>query len=279
MNKPVYKIKGNALEKIFKKKKVVIGVVHLKPLPGSPNYNGEAIENIYQAAKEDSNHYLKGGVDGLIFENHGDIPFLKPEKIGYETVGIIAVIADRLRNETKMPIGINILANGAIPAIAVAKSSGASFVRINEWVNAYIANEGFVEGNAAEAARYRSWIRCEDVKLFTDVHVKHGAHAIVADRSITELARDNEFFGADVLIATGQRTGDSPTIEEVKEIKEASHLPLIIGSGASLDTELDIFKASDGVIVASSLKYDGVWWNPVDPNRVSKFMSLMEKIR
>ncbi len=47
--------------------------------------------------------------------------------------------------------------------------------------------------------------------MFADVHVKHGAHAITADRSIAELARDVEFFDADVAIATGQRTGDAAT--------------------------------------------------------------------
>ena len=30
----------------------------------------------------------------------------------------------------------------------------------------------------------------------------------------------------------------------------------------------------DGIIVASSLKRDGVWWNPVDRGRVAAFMRL-----
>ncbi len=77
--------------------------------------------------------------------------------------------------------------------------------------NAYVANEGFIEGPAAEATRYRAGLHARDIKVFADVHVKHGAHAIVADRSINELTRDAEFFDADVVIVTGQRTGDLAT--------------------------------------------------------------------
>ncbi len=29
----------------------------------------------------------------------------------------------------------------------------------------------------------------------------------------------------------------------------------------------------DGVIIASALKYDGVWWNAVDPDRVKRFIA------
>ena len=49
-------------------------------------------------------------------------------------------------------MGVNVLANAALPALAVAKASGANFVRVNQWANAYVANEGFVEGEAAARA-------------------------------------------------------------------------------------------------------------------------------
>src|SRR5437763_1761049 len=84
----------------------------------------------------------------------------------------------------------------------------AIFGRVNQWANAYVANEGIVEGAAAEALRYRSALRAEDIRIFADAHVKHGAHAIVQDRPLEELVRDVEFFSADAVIATGQRTGD-----------------------------------------------------------------------
>jgi hypothetical protein len=64
---------------------VLIGVVHLLPLPGSPDYAGGRPDSIYDRALSDARSYWVAGFDGLIVENHGDIPFAKPEDIGPET--------------------------------------------------------------------------------------------------------------------------------------------------------------------------------------------------
>jgi membrane complex biogenesis BtpA family protein len=183
-----------------------------------------------------------------------------------------------VRAEVGLPVGINVLANGAECSLAIAKASGASFIRSNQWVNAYVANEGFVEGAAAKASRYRSLLRAEEVRFFADVHVKHGSHAIVADRSLAEQTLDAEFFDADVLIATGQRTGGETALEEIKAIKEAASLPVIIGSGLSVGNAAEILRVADGAIVASSLKEDGNWWNPVSTERVKRLMEVVEKV-
>ncbi len=77
----------------------------------------------------------------------------------------------------------------------------------------------------------------------------------------------------------GQRTGNTATVEEIEEIKSATHLPLLVGSGVDKDNVAEILKRTNGVIVASSLKQDGVWWNPVDPERVRAFRAAAEPAR
>ena len=105
--------------------------------------------------------------------------------------------------------------------------------------------------------------------------MKHGAHAIVADRSIEEMARDAEFFDADVLIATGQRTGNAASLDEARTIQAATRLPTLVGSGVTVDNVADLLGIADGVIVASSLKEEGVWWTPVSETRVRAFMDTV----
>lgn len=237
------------------------------------------MDDIVAFAIAEAGRYKDGGVDGLIVENHGDIPFAKPDQLGPETAAAMAVMADAVRRHSGLPIGVNVLANGAIQALAIAKAAGAAFIRVNQWSNAYVANEGLMDGPAGEAARYRAWLHAKSVRIFADVHVKHGAHAITADRTITELARDNEFFDADVAIATGQRTGDSATMEELQTIAAGTALPVAVGSGVNPDNVGDILSVADAVIVASYLKHDGAWWNPVDPERLRIFMQAIGKIR
>jgi membrane complex biogenesis BtpA family protein len=277
--KPVFRAKPNAIEALFGRRAAVIGVVHSRPLPGAPAYDGEPMDDIIGFALAEAERYRAGGVDGLIVENHGDIPFAKPERLGPETAACMAVMTRAVRQASALPVGINVLANGALVALAVAKAASAAFVRVNQWANAYVANEGIIEGPAGEALRYRSSLQARAVKIFADVHVKHGAHAIAADRSVAEMARDAEFFDADVAIATGQRTGDAASMEELRAIDGGTSLPVLVGSGVTADNVGDILAVADGVIVASSLKVDGVWWNPVDPERLAVFMAAVQRVR
>jgi uncharacterized protein len=275
----VFPPKENPLHGIFgNAEKIVVGVVHSKPLPSSPHYGGESMEKVYRFAVEEGLRYAEGGVDGLIVENHWDIPFAKPEDIGFETAAAMATMVDRVSREVGIPLGVNVLANGVECALAVAKSTDAVFVRANQWVNAYVANEGFVEGAASKATRYRAMIRAEDVRVFADVHVKHGSHAIVADRSLEEQTRDVEFFDADVLIATGQRTGGEPDLRQLEVIKEVADLPVLVGSGVTEGNAERILSIADGAIVASSLKEDGNWWSPVSIDRVKRLMEVVKGV-
>lgn len=264
---------ANAIREIFGTDKALIGMIHCPPFPGAPRYHGAAMDAVYDACLRDAEVLMAGGMHGLIVENHGDVPFSKPEDIGPETAAFMSVVTDRIVRATGAPIGINVLANAPIPAFAIAMAGGARFIRVNQWANAYVANEGFMEGRAAEAMRYRSLLRAEHVKVFADSHVKHGAHAITADRTIEELTRDLAFFDADVVIATGQRTGDAATVEEIETVAGATHLPLLVGSGVTAANIGAILTRTAGVIVASSLKEGGVWWNPVDPERVRAFVA------
>ena len=268
--------KIDAIQAIFSRPKAVIGVIHCDPFPGSPKYRGKPVSAIIERALRDAENYILGGVHGLIVENHGDIPFSKPEDIGPETPALMAVITEKVRERFGVPLGINVLANAALPAFATALAGGADFIRVNQWANAYIANEGFIEGAAAKALRYRSQLRAEHIRVFADSHVKHGSHAIVADRSIQELTRDVDFFEADAVIATGQRTGDSATLDEIDEIRAATTLPLLVGSGVTPANVCQILGRTQAVIVASALKVDGVWWNDVDRDRVKHFMAVAQ---
>ncbi len=271
--------KPNALLEIFGVIKPIAGMIHLRPLPGAPRFAGGDLSDVVEWAVNDALAWQEGGADGLVFENAWDLPFAKPDEIGPESVAAMAAVITEVKRHVKLPFGVNFLANAAIPALAVARATNASFIRVNQWANAYVANEGFMEGQSARALRYRSHIKGDSIRVFADVHVKHGSHAIVADRSLDEQTRDVVFFDADVLIATGQRTGDETPMSEIQGIKGSTTLPVIIGSGVSEHNAATLLKTADGAIVGSALKQDGVWWNPVDVQRVRRLMSVVRSLR
>ena len=273
---------GNMLEKIFPVPKPIIATLHLLSLPGSHHYRGESMGELLDYTLDEVKDLIDAGVDGLIIENHGDIPFLQPDEIGYETVSAMTYIGTEVQKYAaayQIPVGVNCLANAAIPALAIGKAITARFVRVNQFVNAYIANEGFIEGLAGKIMRYRTMIKAEDIAIFADVHVKHGSHSIVADRSIREQAKDVLFFCGDVLICTGSRTGDPPEEHELREIKVTPDTPVIIGSGLTVETAERLLAIADGAIVASDFKEDGVWQHKVSRERVLRFMDSIRQIR
>lgn len=264
---------------MFAVAKPVIGTIHVLPLPGAPRYQCQTMRDIIASAVSDARAYLVGGVTGLIVENEGDIPFRKPERVGPETVAAMTAVTVAIRDAVDVPVGVNCLANAVIQSLAIAKATGGMFVRANQWANAYVANEGIIEGAAAEALRFRRLIDGEEIRILADVHVKHGSHAIVADRTLEELTHDTEAFDADVLIATGQRTGDPTRVDEVSAIKSVATRPVIVGSGLTAANAAALMAIADGAIVGSAMKRDGVWWRPVDVDRVTAIMSEVERIR
>lgn len=271
--------KPNAIESIFGVKKAIIGMVHSLPIPGSPMFKKYTLDQVYEFGVQEALRLKEGGVDGIMLENAWDLPFAKPDEIGPETSAALAVLGWEIKRATGLPLGINILANAALVSMATAKACKADFIRANQWANAYVANEGFMEGKSGQVMRYRSWLEAENIKIFADVHVKHGSHAIVADRPLAEQARDSEFFDADVLIATGQRTGDATPVSEVRGIQEAVTLPVIIGSGLTVQNCHEIMSVADGAVVGSYIKEDGVWWKSIEVKRLASLMKEVREVR
>lgn len=269
------------MKKTFSQPKPIIGMVHLFPLPGSPLYDPHSldIKKLTNLAVEDAMHLERGGVDGLQIENIWDYPYLKGHDIGNETVAAMAAIAVKVTEAVDIPIGINCHLNGGFAATAIALAVGAKWVRVFEWVNAYVSHAGITEGIGAKLARYRSMLKADDIKYLCDVNVKHGSHFIISDRSIPEQAYDAQSEGADAIIVTGFETGIPPTYEKVSELSSAISLPVFLGSGITAENASRLLSCSDGAIVGSTFKEDGNWKNVVCEENVKHFMDIIKNVR
>jgi len=259
----------------------IMGMVHLKPLPGSPLYDADkGMEDIIETALTDTRALNEGGVDAIQIENQFDRPFLKGEDVGFETVAAITAATEAIKRETKLPLGINVHLNGVNQAIAIALATGCRWIRAFELANAYVSNSGIVEAAGPAALRYRSFLKADDkVMIFGDFHVKHGSHALIEDRSLEEQAEDVETSMGDALIVTGLKTGSAPSLEDIQPIRNAVSIPILIGSGLSYDNLDTLLPAVNGAIVGSSFKKDGKLTSLIDAERVKKFMDKVRSIR
>ena len=241
----------------------LVGMVHLAPLPGSPGWGG-SMADVVSAARRDAEALVSGGVDAILVENMGDVPYLRG-RVDPETVAAFAVATAPLAGLGK-PLGVQVLAGANREALGVAIACGASFVRVEAFAYAHVADEGLLQASAAELLRARKALGA-DVAVWADVQKKHSAHAITADLSLAELAHGSAFCGADALIVTGRSTGQATALSDVEAAKGAG-LPVAVGSGVTPDDAGALAAMADALIVGSYLKRHGDWRNPVEVDRV-----------
>jgi uncharacterized protein len=258
---------------LFASSKPVVGVIHVGALPGTPR-SSHTVAELVSSAKEEAKIYRDSGVDGLIIENMHDVPYVRSE-VGPEIVAAMTALATEVKNECRLPVGIQILAGANIEAMAVAHAAGLDFIRAEGYAYAHVADEGLIQASAAKLLRYRRMIGAERVQVWADVKKKHSAHAITADVSLGETAETFEFMGADCVIVTGSATGHAPKVGDVQEAKTHCHLPVFLGSGISESNIGEFYNEADGFIVGSSFKVDGLWSNTIDPIRVTQFMKKL----
>ncbi len=261
------------LQEIFQKEgKIIIGVVHLKPLPSSPLWDGD-LDNVLRSALRDARALEEGGVDGIIVENYGDIPY--PVRVrNPETIAAMTLIVKEIINEVSIPVGINLLRNSAIEATGIAYVTGARFIRVNVFVETVATDSGIIRPIAPELLRYIRRLDA-DMGIFADIRVKHGK--TLGERSLEDTIMDAFERGlASCVILTGERTGQPPRKEDLVRAKELEAGPILIGSGIRLEN-IELLRYADGAIVGTYFKKYGKTHNPVDKERVKIFMERLEE--
>lgn len=246
--------------------KVLIGVVHLQPLPGSPRWRGD-LETVIDFAVNDARAYERGGAHALFIENFGDVPFTKG-CVAPETIAAMAAAGRAVRAAVKLPIGFNVLRNDARAALALCAVCGGEFIRVNVHTGAMLTDQGLIEGNAYETLRYRQRI-CPSTQIFADVHVKHAVP--LGNSTIEDAARDTVERGmVNALIVSGAGTGLEADLADVERVRRTCPATkVLLGSGVRLENVRDFLPVADGFIVGSSLKLNGRLSNPVDAKRVA----------
>ncbi|MBV69772.1 MAG: hypothetical protein CMH52_00355 [Myxococcales bacterium] len=250
----------------------LIGMVHLKPLPGSHGWGG-SMDQVIDGACSDAECLIKNGADGLIVENMGDVPYLKgsvyPETVAAMTLATKAVV------QLGMPTGVQVLAGANRDALAIAHITGAHFIRVEGFAYAHVADEGWLDACAGELLRTRQNLG-SDVQIWADIQKKHSAHSVTADLSLSDWVHGAEFCGADGVIITGTRTGRAPDPDVLSALGHARCL-VAIGSGIT-DENIHLYAdIANALIVGSSIKENADWRRPVCPKRVRRLRDALDR--
>jgi hypothetical protein len=267
-----------SLAQMFGVTKPVIGMVHLWPLPGSPGYTGYGMGTILDHALRDAEALLAGGVDGLVVENMWDWPYYVAGDVQLEAVTAQAVAACKVKEMAARPVGVNVIHNGWRAELSIAIAAGLDFMRVCILTGARLWDTGDLDrGCAADLLRKRKELGAEGIRLFADVDKKHSLPFPGLD--LETHIEWTEFYGADALIVSGRMTGDAPPLDKVRRAREAATRPILMGSGTTAENVAEFLRYADGAIVGSSLKVEGVMENPVDVERVRRYVDAVKALR
>ena len=260
----------------------LIGVVHLGALPGAPLFvrhdSSDPLSRVLEFALADARTLATNGCDALIVENFGDVPF-HAERVFPETIAAMALVVRGVCDQAgDVPVGVNVLRNDARAALAIAATTGASFVRINVHSGAAVTDQGLVQGRAAETLRERARL-APRVAILADAHVKHATP--LSRETLAEAVEDLVLRAlADGVIISGAATGRPPDPERVREAHGAAHgVPVLVGSGLDERNAEALLAHASGAIVGTALKFDGRVANAVDPERVRRMRAIFDAVR
>lgn len=254
---------------VFGPGKVVIAMVHLPPLPGTPMHEASAgMEAIVDSARADVLALQAAGVDALMFGNENDRPY--ELSVDVASTAAMAFVIGCIKAELKLPYGVDVLWD-PLSTIALAAATGAAFVR-EIFTGVYASDMGLWQGRAAQALRYARLVGRDDLCLLHNISAEFASS--MDRRGLADRARSAVFSSlANAILVSGPLTGEAAPLEHIAAVKNAvPETPVLANTGVRHDAVRDVLDVADGVIVGTALKRDGITWNPVDPERARAFV-------
>jgi membrane complex biogenesis BtpA family protein len=255
--------------------KPVIAMLHFPGLPGRPRHDRAGGRgHLVDVLGRDLATLQAAGVDGLLFCNENDIPYQLA--VGPEIPAAMAAVIGELRSDVRVPFGVNILWD-ARASLALARATGASFIR-EVLTGVYESDLGVIAPAIGDLAGYRTAIGADDVALFDNISPEFSS--ALGNRTIADRARGAAFLGMDAILISGPAAGVPFAMSDLSAAKEAApDVAIVANTGVRAERIAEIFDIADGAIVGTSLKVDGITWNPVDPSRAGQLMDAVRATR
>jgi membrane complex biogenesis BtpA family protein len=265
------------LQELTGRPKTIIGMVHLPALPGTPLYDSSGgMQTIRDWVARDLEALQSGGIHAVMFCNENDRPYRLDADMA--SVAAMADVVATFRRDLSVPFGVNVLWDPKA-TLAVAAATGATFCR-EIFTGAFAGDFGLWVRSAGDAFRYRREVGAEGVRLIFNINAEFAAP--LAPRPIDEVAKSVVFSSSpDAICVSGPITSqpaDASSLASVASAIAGSGVPVLVNTGFKVTNAAELLRYADGAIVGSSLKVDGVTWNPVDPARVRALMDEVARI-
>lgn len=245
----------NNFTKIFPKRNILIGMIHLLASPGYPEHQG--FQKTLDYALDDLHALQRAGFDAVLVENDNDQPHMitpTPEVISFMTL-----ITSEIVKRAEIPVGVEVLLNDPLASMGIAANTGCKFIRTDYFVDRMSRDiyGGEMKIQPEEIVAYRKKLQAEEILILADLQVKY-ATLLEKGKSIGTSLKQAIEKEADAVVITGNFTGEKPKLDDLITARnESQDFPILVGSGFASDNAKQLLEYANGAIIGSSIKIEG----------------------
>lgn len=248
-------------------KPALVGMIHTGPLAGAPGPL-PPLHDLLERARQEARLLADAGFDALLVENTHDLPYPR-RRAEPETIAALTRVVEAVRQAVPdLPCGVQCLAGANRAALGIAHATGCTFIRCEGFVFGHLADEGWMDADAAQLVRARSALGADNIAIWADIRKKHASHAATADLTPIDWMNAAAWSRADVAVVTGTHTGQPVDPDFLTACTRTGTLPVAIGSGLTAETLPGLVPPAAAGIIGSALKVQGNWKNPMEASRV-----------
>ncbi|WP_320064508.1 BtpA/SgcQ family protein [Micromonospora sp. RTGN7] len=257
--------------------KLVLGMIHLSPLPGTPFFTEGSFAATLDTAVRSARALDAGGADGCLVQTVDRVYSVEDSADPARTVAMgLVVNAVRQAVRPDFQIGVQLMRNALKASLAVAKVAGGSFIRANALVGMTLTAHGMVRPDPHDVMAYRRGLDAWDIGVIADIDTMHYSW-FGGEKSTGEVARAARGAGADAVSVC--HPDDDRTLELIGQVRRsAPGLPVILGGHTNHDNAARLLAAADGAFVGTCLERDG-WGGEIDVERVREYVAAVRSVR
>lgn len=255
------------------RRKLVLGMVHLQPLPGTPFYEHGSFARTIETAIKSVRALHDGGADGCLIQTVDRVYSAGDEADPARTTAIgLIVHAARQEVGAEFEIGVQIMRNALKASLAVATVAGGTYIRAGALVGATMTATGLIQPDALSLMEYRTMLSARDIAVVADVWSMHyewfGSH-----KPVGEVAHAARAAGADAVALC--HPNEQNTLDLIASVRSrAPGLPIILAGHTNHDNVALLLAQANGAFVGSCLERGG-WGGEIDVDRVKEYVQIV----
>jgi len=258
-------------------KKLIIGLIHLLPMPGTPNYKDGNMEKMLKKAVQDARTLKANGADGCLIQPGNSI-YPCTDDTDYIRVACLAAAISLVRAEVgpDFLIGGMLMVNCTTPSLAACKAAGADFTRVAALARNTESPWGTVIAQPLKVADYRNKIEANNIAMIAEVSSYHHKHSEFDPAAIRQQVRSSLSLGANAVEIMDPDFEHNERL--VKLIKEMNpDIPVVLGGGTNVENCKDRLRYADVALVGTCFE-GGKWGGPVIGEIVAEYVRKVREL-